>query len=99
MVTILILSGYSLFLVGAFVPMFFDGPKRKLWLGVMGMGLALVVVSIVVYSIQFAASQVTDEPKNTLPEIRFELVFKKSDIRHSGLRALDYMPGSPEYIA
>ncbi len=66
MTTVLILAGYALVLIGAFVPMFFDDLKRsKLWLAVLSVGLTTMIISIVIFSFPSASSEDTAEPDDS----------------------------------
>ncbi len=66
MTTVLILAGYALVLIGAFVPVFFDDLRRsKLWLTVLGVGLATMIISITIFSFASAPHEDTVEPDDS----------------------------------
>ncbi len=76
MASVLVSVGYVLIILGFFIPMFNDDLKKRtdLWLAVIGLGLASMILSIVIFSAAFVPQGKTEEPDNSSSNLASNMI-------------------------
>jgi len=76
MASILVSVGYVLLIMGFFIPMLNDELKKRtnLWLAVIGLGLASMILSIVIFSATIVPPEKTEEPESSSLNLASEML-------------------------